>query len=89
MWHNVPAVAKKRKTIYPWTQKKTLIIKTIFNTGRKGHPHSLRHFFTIYKIGNEKKDVKVVSFVPGPFYDIDHTEHVCEYCIETGGDGYF
>jgi len=30
-------------------------------TGKVASPHSLRHFFSTYKIGNEKKDVKSVS----------------------------
>ncbi len=35
------------------------------HTGKKGHPHSLRHFFATYKIGKEKKDVKAVSLYLG------------------------
>ena len=31
------------------------------HTGKKGHPHSLRHFFATYKIKNEKYDIKAVS----------------------------
>ena len=58
-------------TIYKkaWIIKENLIrqINNAFckHTGKKGHPHCLRHFFATYKIGKEKKDVKAVSLYLG------------------------